>query len=43
MVDYGDAANPVWFTEFGWSAHANWTGIQNWKRGVTAGRSRPTT
>ena len=27
---------PIWFTEFGWSAHANWQGIQNWQRGVTA-------
>jgi hypothetical protein len=35
MASYGDAAKPIWFTEFGWSAHANWSGIQNWQRGVT--------
>jgi hypothetical protein len=35
MLDYGDAAKPLWYTEFGWSAHTNWTGIQNWERGVT--------
>ena len=35
MVANGDAAKQIWFTEFGWSAHANWTGIPNWQRGVT--------
>jgi len=39
MVDYGDAATPLWFTEFGWSAHANNTiptgSDYNWARGVT--------
>lgn len=35
MVRHGDAAKPIWFTEFGWSAHANWPGIANWQRGVT--------
>jgi hypothetical protein len=35
MLDYGDAAKPIWFGEFGWSAHTNWIGIQNWERGVT--------
>jgi hypothetical protein len=35
MLDYLDAAKPVWFTEFGWSAHANWHGVPNWQRGVT--------
>ena len=35
MIQNGDAAKPIWFTEFGWSAHANWPGIQNWERGVT--------
>jgi polysaccharide biosynthesis protein PslG len=35
MVEYGDAAKPIWFTEFGWSAHANWAGVENWRRGVT--------
>ena len=31
----GDGHKPIWFTEMGWSAHANWPGIQNWQRGVT--------
>jgi polysaccharide biosynthesis protein PslG len=35
MLDYGDGAKPVWFTEFGWSAHPNWPGIAEWQRGVT--------
>ena len=35
MIENGDAATPIWFTEFGWSAHANWPGIENWQRGVT--------
>jgi hypothetical protein len=35
MASYGDAAKPIWFTEFGWSAHANWSVIENWQRGVT--------
>jgi hypothetical protein len=35
MLDYGDGDKPIWFTEFGWSAHANWSGVQNWQRGVT--------
>jgi hypothetical protein len=35
MVKYGDADAPIWFTEFGWSAHANWSGVENWNRGVT--------
>jgi hypothetical protein len=35
MVANGDGAKPLWFTEFGWSAHTNWTGIPNWERGVT--------
>ncbi len=35
MLDYGDAAKPIWFTEFGWSAHANQPGIPDWLRGVT--------
>jgi hypothetical protein len=36
MAAYGDTAKPIWFTEFGWSAHANWPGVPNWQRGVTA-------
>jgi polysaccharide biosynthesis protein PslG len=35
MADFGDTAKPIWFTEMGWSAHGNWTGVQNWERGVT--------
>jgi polysaccharide biosynthesis protein PslG len=35
MVENGDGGKPIWFTEFGWSAHANWPGIANWQRGVT--------
>jgi len=35
MAKYGDAGKPIWFTEFGWSAHDNWAGIANWQRGVT--------
>ena len=35
MCDFGDCAKKIWFTEFGWSAHAN-TGTEgNWQRGVT--------
>jgi hypothetical protein len=35
MVANGDGAKPIWFTEFGWSAHDNWTGIAEWQRGVS--------
>ena len=35
MDEHGDGAKPIWFTEMGWSAHANWAGVQNWQRGVT--------
>jgi hypothetical protein len=35
MADFRDLGKPVWFTEFGWSAHANRAGIPNWQRGVT--------
>lgn len=35
MKRYGDADKDVWFTEFGWSAHDNWSGIPDWMRGVT--------
>jgi hypothetical protein len=38
MVRNGDGAKPIWFTEFGWSSHANWPGVENWNRGVTAAR-----
>jgi hypothetical protein len=36
MVANGDGAKPLWFTEFGWSAHANWPGVPNWQRGTTS-------
>jgi hypothetical protein len=35
MLDYGDGAKPVWFTEFGWSTHANTASTPVWERGVT--------
>jgi polysaccharide biosynthesis protein PslG len=35
MVKYGDGAKKLWFTEFGWSSHANAAGTPNWSRGVT--------
>ena len=35
MVARGDGDKQIWFTEFGWSSHANWDGISNWQRGVT--------
>jgi hypothetical protein len=31
----GDGAKPIWFTEFGWSSHPNWPGVENWNRGVS--------
>ena len=33
MVERGDAAKPIWFTEFGWSTHGVQSGV-NWIRGV---------
>jgi polysaccharide biosynthesis protein PslG len=35
MVEYGDGAKKLWFTEFGWSSHATVTGSGNWNRGVS--------
>lgn len=35
MVANGDSAKPIWFTEFGWSTHANTGSEQPWDRGVT--------
>lgn len=35
MKRYGDGAKPIWFTEFGWSAHENSPRLDNWERGVT--------
>jgi hypothetical protein len=34
MLDYGDP-KPIWFTEFGWSAHANDSATPPWALGVT--------
>lgn len=33
MVERGDSAKPIWFTEFGWSTHGV-SGRVNWIRGV---------
>lgn len=35
MKDHGDGSKPIWFTEFGWSSHANREGMENWERGVS--------
>jgi hypothetical protein len=35
MVANGDGSKPVWFTEFGWSAHANGAHEEPWNTGVT--------
>ena len=35
MVQNGDGALPVWFTEFGWTAHSNTPSTPAWQRGVT--------
>ena len=35
MVAQGDAAKPVWFTELGWSTHANTGSEPPWLRGVS--------
>lgn len=35
MVANGDGDTKVWFTEFGWSSHANTDGLPNWQLGVT--------
>lgn len=37
MARHGDGGKPIWFTEFGWSAHENRPGMENWQRGVTPG------
>ena len=36
MVKYGDSAKDIWFTETGWSAHANAPDQPSWSRGVSA-------
>ena len=35
MAANGDAAKPIWFTEFGWSSHDNDASTPTWARGVT--------
>jgi len=35
LVRHGDGDKPIWFTEFGWSAHPTAPGAPNWERGVT--------
>ncbi|MDQ2849814.1 MAG: glycoside hydrolase family 5 protein [Actinomycetota bacterium] len=36
MSAYGDGSKPIWFTEFGWSSHANNSmNTANWLQGVT--------
>jgi hypothetical protein len=35
MVNNGDSAKKIWFTEFGWSAHGNAAGTEPWNLGVT--------
>lgn len=35
MKRYGDGNKKIWFTEFGWSSHRNYPGVENWDRGVT--------
>jgi hypothetical protein len=35
MAANGDGDKKIWFTEFGWSSHANTVGASNWMLGVT--------
>jgi hypothetical protein len=35
MRAHGDGGLPIWFTEFGWSTHANGDDTRPWERGVT--------
>lgn len=35
MRRYGDDDKPIWFTEFGWSTHANDGDETKWQKGVT--------
>lgn len=35
MAAHGDGDKPLWFTEFGWSTHANPPGTPHWARGVS--------
>ena len=36
MIQHGDAHLPIWFTEFGWSDHANTASSANYQLGVSA-------
>ena len=36
MTRHGDGGKPIWFTEFGWSAHDNRPDLPPWRRGVSA-------
>jgi hypothetical protein len=35
MVQEGDVAKPIWFTEFGWSSHRDERKAESWRKGVT--------
>jgi polysaccharide biosynthesis protein PslG len=35
MAANGDGDKPIWFTELGWSSHANTGGEADWRRGVS--------
>ncbi|MBA3303983.1 MAG: cellulase family glycosylhydrolase [Acidimicrobiia bacterium] len=35
MAAHGDGSKPIWFTEFGWSTHANGSDTKPWQRGVS--------
>lgn len=35
MKSRGDGSKKIWFTEYGWSAHKNTGGEENWELGVT--------
>lgn len=37
MAAHGDGEKSLWFTEFGWSTHANQAGTPNWELGVSEG------
>lgn len=34
LDDRGLSDTPVWVTEFGWSTHDDFSGMQSWQRGV---------
>lgn len=37
MAAHGDSSKPVWFTEFGWSSHENYSS-KPWEKGVSRNR-----